>query len=276
MREDWGKSENISEHRVEDKQMVRAAFFDIDGTLISHETGGVPESTRLALEKIRKKGVRVFACTGRHILELKALPLNGVTFDGYVTLTGQICLDGQENLIYEVPIEKADTDRMLDIFRKCGTPVVIVEKDRMYINYVNSHVRRVQKAISSPVPDVGTHSGNPVYQFVIYARKEEALKITEDLKDCVITSWNPEAVDVTSKKAGKAEGIRRMMETYGIRQDEVMAFGDGENDIDMIEFAGIGVAMGNADESVKRCADYVTDDVEKDGIRKALEHFGML
>ena len=77
-----------------------------------------------------------------------------------------------------------------------------------------------------------------------YARKEEALKITEDLKDCVITSWNPEAVDVTSKKAGKAEGIRRMMEMYGIRQDEVMAFGDGENDIDMIEFAGIGVAMG--------------------------------
>ena len=63
----------------------------------------MPESTRLALEKIRKKGVRVFACTGRHILELKALPLNGVTFDGYVTLTGQICLDGQENLIYEVP-----------------------------------------------------------------------------------------------------------------------------------------------------------------------------
>lgn len=183
--------------------MVKAAFFDIDGTLVSHREGGVPESTRLALEEIR-------------------------------------------------------------------------EKDRMYINYVNSHVRRVQKAISSPVPVVGTYYGNSVYQFVIYARKEDALKITKDLKDCVVTSWNPEAVDVTSKKAGKAEGIRRMMEKYGIRQDEIMAFGDGENDIDMIEFAGIGVAMGNADERVKHCADYVTDDVDSDGIRKALEHFGML
>ena len=256
--------------------MVKAAFFDIDGTLVSHREGGVPESTRLALEEIREKGVRVFAGTGRHILELEALPMNGVPFEGYVTLNGQICLDGQENLIYEVPIEKTDTDRMLDIFRKCVIPVMIVEKDRMYINYVNSHVHRVQKAISSPVPVVGTYYGNSVYQFVIYARKEDALKITKDLKDCVVTSWNPEAVDVTSKKAGKAEGIRRMMEKYGIRQDEIMAFGDGENDIDMIEFAGIGVAMGNADGRVKHCADYVTDDVDSDGIRKALEHFGML
>ncbi len=67
-----------------------------------------------------------------------------------------------------------------------------------------------------------------------------------------------------------------MIERYGIRQDEIMAFGDGENDIDMIEFAGIGVAMGNADEEVKQRADYVTDNVNRDGVRKALEHFGML
>ena len=106
--------------------MVKAAFFDIDGTLISHETGGMPESTRLALEKIRKKGVRVFACTGRHILELKALPLNGVTFDGYVTLTGQICLDGQENLIYEVHIDKEATVRKLERYRECETPELLV------------------------------------------------------------------------------------------------------------------------------------------------------
>ena len=256
--------------------MIKAVFLDIDGTLISHEAGGVPESARTALEEIRKKGIRVFASTGRHIRELKKLPLDGVTFDGYVTLTGQICLDGEENLISEVAIEKEDAGRMLDIFEQCETPVLIVEKDGMYINFVNDHVRRVQKAISSPVPDVGTYTGNTIYQFVIYARKKEAVTIAGDLGGCIITSWNPEAVDVTSRKAGKARGIRIMIERYGIRQDEIMAFGDGENDIDMIEFAGIGVAMGNADEEVKQRADYVTDNVNRDGVRKALEHFGML
>ncbi|HJD47388.1 MAG TPA: Cof-type HAD-IIB family hydrolase [Candidatus Mediterraneibacter norfolkensis] len=256
--------------------MIKAVFLDIDGTLIAHEQGGVPESAGTALEEIRRRGVLVFASTGRHILELKKLPLENVTFDGYVTLTGQICLDGDENLICETAIEKEDVDRMLHIFNQCETPVVIVEKGRMYINFVNDHVRRVQKAISSPVPVVGIYTGNTIYQFVIYARKKEALEIAGNLGGCVITSWNPEAVDVTSKKAGKARGIRRMIEKYGIRQDEIMAFGDGENDIDMIEFAGIGVAMGNAEEEVKRRADYVTDDVNKDGLRKAFEHFGLL
>lgn len=256
--------------------MIKAVFLDVDGTLISHEEGGVPESARTALEELRKKGVKVFASTGRHIRELKRLPLGGVTFDGYVTLTGQICLDGEEKLISEVAIEKEDADRMLDIFDQCEVPVLIVEKDGMYINFVNDHVHRVQKAISSPVPAVGTYTGNTIYQFVIYARKKEAVKIAGNLEGCIITSWNPEAVDVTSKRAGKARGICRMIEKFGIRKDEIMAFGDGENDIDMIEFAGIGVAMGNADEEVKRCAGYVTDDVSRDGVRKALEYFGML
>ena len=59
-------------------------------------------------------------------------------------------------------------------------------------------------------------------------------------------------------------------------RSEIMAFGDGENDIDMLQFAGVGVAMGNADEKVKAMADYVTDTVENDGIEKALRHFGLI
>ena len=63
---------------------------------------------------------------------------------------------------------------------------------------------------------------------------------------------------------------------YGIRQEDTIAFGDGGNDIEMLQWAGIGIAMGNAGEETRAAADYVTDDVEKDGLWKAFEHFGLI
>ena len=66
------------------------------------------------------------------------------------------------------------------------------------------------------------------------------------------------------------------LDENGLKREEIMAFGDGENDIDMLKFAGIGVAMGNASDEVKAAADYVTDSVDADGIAKALKHFGLI
>ena len=96
------------------------------------------------------------------------------------------------------------------------------------------------------------------------------------LDGCKMTRWNPYGVDIISKNGGKVAGIRQILQDCGIRQNEIMAFGDGENDMDMLRYAGIGVAMGSAEEDVKVCADYITDDVEKDGIEKACKYFKMI
>ena len=75
----------------------------------------------------------------------------------------------------------------------------------------------------------------------------------------------------------KAADIKAVFfDTHGFDRSQVMAFGDGENDIAMIKFAGIGVAMGNASDDVKAAADYVTDTVDNGGIEKALKHFGLI
>ena len=66
------------------------------------------------------------------------------------------------------------------------------------------------------------------------------------------------------------------LDEHGLKRSEIMAFGDGENDKDMLEFAGIGVAMGNAGDSVKAVADYVTDSVDEQGIENALRYFGLI
>ena len=93
---------------------------------------------------------------------------------------------------------------------------------------------------------------------------------------CKITRWCPFGIDIISKTGGKVTGIKKMLEHYGITEQEIIAFGDAENDLDMIEFAGIGVAMGNAKDEVKAVADYVTTDVDENGIWNACKYFGLI
>ena len=78
------------------------------------------------------------------------------------------------------------------------------------------------------------------------------------------------------KNGGKVVGIEKMLEHHGITKEEIIAFGDGENDLEMLAFAGVGVAMGNADEEVKEVADYVTTDIDDDGIWNACKHFNLI
>ena len=95
----------------------------------------------------------------------------------------------------------------------------------------------------------------------------------KQLSDCKMSRWNQYAVDIIPKSGGKIAGIRYILSRLGIGLDETAAFGDGENDIDMLRCAGVGIAMGNASEIVKQQADYITDSVDQDGLANALKHF---
>ena len=153
---------------------------------------------------------------------------------------------------------------------------MMVEKDFFYVNMQSDIVVNGQAAISSPVPVLGNYEGAPIYQMVVYGGKALEEELRQKLPNCKITRWCPFGFDVISKIGGKVIGIQKMLEYYGIGQEEVIAFGDGENDMEMLQFAGIGVAMGNADEEVKAVADYVTADIDDEGIWKACKHFELI
>ena len=83
-------------------------------------------------------------------------------------------------------------------------------------------------------------------------------------------------VDVTAKGNTKQNGIDQIIRHFGIKLEETMAFGDGGNDISMLRHAGIGVAMGNANDDVKAASNYTTTSVDEDGIANALKYFGIV
>ncbi len=86
--------------------MIKAIFFDIDGTLFSHTQNKIPDSTLESLSILRQKGIKTIIATGRHKIDIKRLPVKDIPFDGYLTLNGQLLLD--ENLIAyaSTPIER--------------------------------------------------------------------------------------------------------------------------------------------------------------------------
>jgi hydroxymethylpyrimidine pyrophosphatase-like HAD family hydrolase len=96
------------------------------------------------------------------------------------------------------------------------------------------------------------------------------------LKNCKAARWDEYAVDIMPKDSDKAKGILAVLEYYGWTQDNAMSLGDGNNDIDMLLFTGVSVAVGGALPDVKAVADYVTDDIDNDGWAKAMKHYGLI
>lgn len=256
--------------------MIHTIFFDIDGTLVSHETSCVPESARKAHALLKDKGIRRVIATGRHLSELKSLPMEGLDFDGYLMLNGQLCYDKDQQLLYGNPIEADALDRLIALFNEGRFPIMFIEKDRMYINFLNDRVRLAQESMAAWMPEIDRYSGGTVYQAVAFVSPEEKEFLEQALPQCRIAQWMDLAVDIVPKQSGKAAAVLRYLDHIGASLPGTMAFGDGSNDVDMLKLVDIGIAVGNSAPHVQQAADYTTDHIDQDGIYNALMHFGII
>ncbi|MBQ6654085.1 MAG: Cof-type HAD-IIB family hydrolase [Erysipelotrichaceae bacterium] len=256
--------------------MIKVCFFDIDGTLLSHKTGQVPASTTRALRQLREKGIKTVISTGRSLEEMLKLPILEVPFDAYLTLNGQLCLDENYQMFAGTPIEEGDMEILISMFEAKRIPLVLIREDGRAINFVNDTVIHTQNSTHGTIPEVDSYNGEKIYQVLGFIPEKEKNLLKQTLDECDITSWNDTGIDIIAKGGGKDVGMQRYMDKEGFRKAETMAFGDGENDIPMLQFAGIGVAMGNAKDMVKEKADYVTTDIDDNGIENALRHFGLI
>lgn len=256
--------------------MVKVAFFDVDGTLLSHKTKSVPQSARDAIAKLQEAGIPCVVATGRHLREMKKLPVGDIPFDAYITLNGQLILNERQEPVYGVPLSGQGKEILVRMYSQKELPALLVQEDRNCLNFVDERVITVHEAISTEIPPLAEYDGRDIYQVCVYLPKGEEEPLAELEGHCVMTRWGFGGLDIIAKGGGKVVGIRWYLEQAGIDASEVIAFGDAENDLEMLRFAGIGVAMGNASAEVKQAADYVTTDIDDDGIANALKHFGMI
>ena len=255
---------------------IKVLFFDVDGTLFDHDTGQIPQSAIEAIREVRAKGIKTVVATGRPIEEYEKLPVQDVAFDAYLTLNGNICLDENKNIFAGNEIIEEEVDILKGIFEAKMIPLVFIGERGRYINFIDDVVIETVQQDHSSMPVVGQYQGEKIYQCMSFVDNGMRQRLEKLLDHCVITAWHKTGIDIISKMGGKEAGIQAYLDHYGYKRSQSMAFGDGENDIPMIRYAGIGVAMGNGKQELKNEANYVTTDINDDGIKNALEHFGLL
>ena len=198
--------------------MIKAVFFDLDGTLLSPQTGFCSPATKAALLALKKKGIKLCVATGRSPYEFTLTPIiEGLPFDAIVALNGLCCYDS-EGIIYQRLFDKEDLSLLIDKVTAVNCPCTIIKRDDMYINLVNDHVRQAHAAIHAPTPRTGELSNalteDVIMAMVYHPVGGDADDILSVLRKSHATRWHPYSVDVVPNGCSKKTGIDEVLKKY--------------------------------------------------------------
>ena len=249
--------------------MIKAIFFDIDGTLIPHGEMEIPQSVLNALRELKNQGVKLFIATGRPPMSIKHVT-DQFEFDGFLTANGQYCFN-KETIIHEKYIEKESLELLLPYMIENKISVLFARLDKCFRTGYETFFEKTW-----PIYDKETICDEKIVQLMAEIKPEEDEEFLKHLPGCKSARWTDAFADIIPIEGGKEYGINKIIEHYNISLDEVMAIGDGGNDITMLRHVPHSVAMGNAKDEVKANASYITTHILDDGIINAFKHFNLL
>lgn len=256
--------------------MTKIVFFDIDDTLLD-EQKELPASTKAAVRQLQKQGIYTAIATGRAPFMTYPL-LEELNIHSYICFNGQFVVFENE-VIYKNPIDRDVLQKIDETARECEHPLVYLNETTMKANV--KHNELIKESLGSlklahPEFDPDFYKNKNIYQALLFTKEKNEERFFAGFDDVTFIRWHESSVDIVPKGGSKAEGIKQMIDRLGFAMEDVIAFGDGMNDIEMLQEVGIGIAMGNAWQVVKDHADLVTTNVEKDGIVNGLKEIGLL
>lgn len=286
-RRDFYNKDKDRERRMRRKLV----FLDIDGTILD-ENVKITDRTRYAIRQARKRGHVVCVATGRCMAEIRP-EIREVGFDGYVSAAGAYIIYG-DRVLYEEYLSESVLRQASEMIRKNRGVCVLEGSAHLYIPE-EDWIRLEKQALTDAAAErlLNAYRGserlfesfgevshvNKISYFWSGLSYEEVKEQAERLgltATAFSMEWAAgESGELTKQGCHKGEGILRMAEYLGIEREDVLAIGDSANDIEMLQTAGVGIAMGNADECVKRLAREVTGSVLEDGVCQAFVKHGL-
>lgn len=188
--------------------MLKAAFFDVDGTLLSSGSGEIPGSAVDALARMRERGVKLFLATGRHKLELTDMlqryPLH---FDGFLTLNSGYCYFADGAVFYKNPLHPGDVAAAVEYLKGPGRSLAVMfrEEEARYYSCVSEYVQRIdpENFRQVRVGDIGRAVSHDVFQMCPYGTDEEVAGLLSVMPHSKATRWNSYGMDVVPQSGGK-------------------------------------------------------------------------
>lgn len=259
--------------------MKKAVFFDIDGTLWD-DAMWIPASTAEAIAELRERGNYAFICSGRSRANICNEKLLAIGFDGIVASCGAH-IDFRGEKVFEKLLSKEEVGRILDALSGRHVLTVLEGPRYTYVNEDefgdNPYVNYLKREQGERVLNIAESTEFEINKLSVDAREEGIGGITEALgEEFDVIPHNEWLAEIVPKGYSKATGIRKVCELLGIAHEDTYAFGDSANDLEMLRYAAHGIAMGNGTAAAKEAAEYVTTDLDRDGIRNGLLHYGLI
>lgn len=267
---------------------MKTIFLDIDGTLVA-DKGTVPESAVLAIKKAQANHHKVILCTGRAMAEIYQ-PIQDIGFDGIIACGGNY-VECKGEVLFSRAFSQEELEELYSYFDKHKIDYYAEANSGIYtsssciakldsltesfdnelhkdsMNHFKSHLINGENLYRNDINKISfLGSDHP------FKELENHFESKYELFDLVVPLFGKNSGEISIKGTDKVTGIKLIMEHFNCDHDHTIAMGDGNNDISMLNYVKYGVAMGNATDKLKAIAQYISDDVNDDGLAKAFHY----
>lgn len=255
-------------------------FFDIDDTLYVKAQHTVPASVFSALKQLKANGIQLAIATGRgksvfpkQIYQL----IDEVGMDLIVSINGQCCHYHGE-LLADFPLQAQDVTAVTKLLIEQNMSYAYMTAENIFAMHEDIHLQAALGALQiayTPMRLVDFDSSQPIYQILAFHENNShiQLQLPASLKT---VRWHYSGIDILDANGSKARGIAHALAALGLTFEDTWAFGDGLNDVEMLQAVGFGIAMGNAHPALQAVADYVCPNAWDDGILLGLKSTGLI
>ncbi len=262
---------------------------DMDGTLLN-DAHQVSDRTKLAIDKAKDRGVHIVLATGRILKSALQYGTELNIGSPIVACNGAIIINEKEEIIYKKPVSKEIIEAILDIGKRNHIYYHFYDEYGLYANTLVDEVIGFYNTTSAKIKglelsvnifdnkkEILTRNDLDILKFIFIDNSLDKLnRVRSELEEMralsISSSWDNN-IEVMGKDVSKGEALGYLADQLGINPKEIIAIGDNENDLSMLNYANLGVAMGNSHDNIKRVSDYITSSNNEDGVAKVIEKF---
>lgn len=263
--------------------MIKMCVFDVDGTLYDYFNHCILKSTIEALKQLQNNGILVVVATGRCHYALGS-DLDALNFDYILGVNGGVIVDKEKSVLYRKDFSREDVEKINAFANRYDAGLIWKFIDHMYVYQNKEKVDWYEAQSKSDMncklfidcPTKDHHLIDYPQSCSIHADIKWIEKEFKASSTIEYLQYSSDGFDFVSKGFNKGQGVLKLMELLGLKNDEIMVFGDNYNDLSMFDVATYRIAMGNSVDEIKKNATYVTEDCAHDGIYNACKHFKLI